>query len=183
MPFPLQHLTPRLQLHPPTPADAELVFARYSHDPQVARYLSWKPHRTVDETRTYLQQRIDDNAAGRWAGYLIFARDSGNLLGAVGGKMDGATLQFGYCLARDAWGRGYATEAARAFVAIALTLPEIWRVQALCAVANRASARVLEKVGLQFEGTLRRYMVLPNLGEAPRGVHCFAAVRDEQNSD
>ena len=44
--------------------------------------------------------------------------------------------------------------------------PAIWRVQAFCDVENRASARVLEKAGLTLEGTLRRYMVLPNLGDA-----------------
>lgn len=179
MPFPIEHFTERLHLRPITLADAERVFDRYCHDPRVTRYMSWKPHRTVEETRDYLRQRIDDNEAGRTAGYLIFLRDGDRLLGSVGGKIDGATVQFGYCLARDAWGHGFATEAARTFVAAAWTQPEIWRVQAFCDVENRTSARVLEKIALKHEGTLRRYMMLPNLGETPRDVHCYAAVRDD----
>jgi RimJ/RimL family protein N-acetyltransferase len=55
--------------------------------------------------------------------------------------------------------------------------PTIWRIQAFCDVENRASARVLEKAGLTFEGTLRRYMVLPNLSDAPRDMLCYAKVR------
>jgi RimJ/RimL family protein N-acetyltransferase len=100
------------------------------------------------------------------------------LLGSVGFGVKQHLVQFGYCLARDAWGQGYATEAARAIVATALADPAVWRVQAYCDVENPASARVLEKAGLTFEGTLRRYVVLPNLGDVPRDVHVYARVRD-----
>jgi RimJ/RimL family protein N-acetyltransferase len=58
-----------------------------------------------------------------------------------------------------------------------MTDPATWRIQAFCDIENRASARVLEKIGLTFEGTLHRYMILPNLGDAPRDVHCYARVR------
>jgi RimJ/RimL family protein N-acetyltransferase len=90
----------------------------------------------------------------------------------------GPIFQFGYCLARDAWGRGFATEAATAIVSKSLDQPEIWRVQAFCDVENRASARVLEKCGLVREGTLRRYMVMPNMSDIPRDMYCFAKVRE-----
>jgi RimJ/RimL family protein N-acetyltransferase len=55
----------------------------------------------------------------------------------------------------------------------------IWRVQAFCDLANRASARVLEKAGLTLEGTLRRYMVMPNLSAAPRDMLCYSKVRED----
>jgi RimJ/RimL family protein N-acetyltransferase len=141
--------------------------------------MSWTPHRSVDETREYLARCVSENAHGQTASYLIFSRKNGELLGSVGGRIQGTLIQFGYCLAQDAWGRGYATEAARAFVAAALNEPGIWRVQAYCDLENRASARVLEKAGLQLEGVLRRYIVLPNLGEVPRDVFLFASVRDD----
>ena len=87
-------------------------------------------------------------------------------------------MQFGYCLARDAWGQGFATEAASQFVTTALEQPELWRVQAFCDLDNPASARVLEKAGLTLEGTLRRHMVLPNLSDTPRDMLCYARVRE-----
>jgi RimJ/RimL family protein N-acetyltransferase len=170
-------LTERLLLRPPTLADAEQVFARYGQDAGVSRYMSWIPHRSIEDTVTFLRGIVTDNAEGRSYGFLIFSRSSGELLGSVGGAIEKHRMQFGYCLARDAWGHGYATEAARAFVAAALEIPGLWRVQAFCDVENTASARVLEKIGLEREGTLRRYMVLPNMGDRPRDVHCYAKIR------
>jgi RimJ/RimL family protein N-acetyltransferase len=160
--------------------DAEQIFARYGQDAAVSRYMSWTPHCSIEDTVTFLNKIVSDNAEGRSYGFLIFSRPSGGLLGSVGGAIEKHRMQFGYCLARDAWGRGFATEAARAFVDAALEIPELWRVQAYCDVENTASARVLEKIGLEREGTLRRYMVLPNLGDTPRDVHCYARVRSDK---
>lgn len=177
--FPDEILTQRLRLRPPGEADAEAIFARYAQDADVCRYMSWTPHRSIEDTLEYLGRIVRDNEQGTSAGYLIFSRDSGELLGSVGGGLQGAArMQFGYCLARDAWGRGYATEAARAFVAAAMNDPRIWRVQALCDLENRASGRVLEKAGLTLEGVLRRYLVMPNLGDAPRDMLCYATIRE-----
>jgi [ribosomal protein S5]-alanine N-acetyltransferase len=176
MAIPTEIETERLHLRPPCKSDAEELFARYGHDSQVCRYMSWTPHGSVDDTIAYLEGSIADEQVGKITARLIFARESGQLVGSVGGQWQGPRIQFGYCLARDAWGRGFATEAASAFVAAAMREPAIYRVQAFCDLENRASARVLEKIGLTLEGTLRRYLVLPNLGEEPRDVFCYAII-------
>jgi [ribosomal protein S5]-alanine N-acetyltransferase len=179
MAFPERLLTERLLLRPPTEADAESIFSRYGQDPEVCRFLSWRPHRSLDDTLDFLRRIVSQNREGTSAGYLIFSRNSGVLLGSVGGRIEESRLQFGYCLARDAWRQGFATEAARAFVGVALEQPAIWRVQAFCDLDNPASAGVLEKAGLKREGTLRRYMALPNLGDDPRDVWLYAKVRND----
>jgi RimJ/RimL family protein N-acetyltransferase len=61
-------------------------------------------------------------------------------------------------LAREAWGHGYATETARALVRAAFDQLSASRVYATCDVANRASARVLEKAGLRREAMLERHV-------------------------
>jgi [ribosomal protein S5]-alanine N-acetyltransferase len=181
--FPDEVFTPRLRLRPATEADAERMFSRYAQDHEVCRYMNWAPHRSIDETRAYLRRIIAESAQGESAGYLIVATESDELLGSIGGRIQGPLMHFGYCLARDAWGQGFATEVATAFVAAAMKEPQIWRVQAFCDVENRASARVLEKAGLSLEGTLRRYMVLPNLEDAPRDMLCYAKVREDGTND
>jgi RimJ/RimL family protein N-acetyltransferase len=62
----------------------------------------------------------------------------------------------GYVLASDAWGRGYATEATRALLDFGFQGLALHRIWATCDVENRASARVLEKIGMEQEGHLRQ---------------------------
>jgi RimJ/RimL family protein N-acetyltransferase len=178
MSAPKEILTNRLILRPPRESDAEQIFARYGQDPDVSRYMSWMPHQSIEDTLTFLRRIIVDNEAGRSCGYLIFSRGSGELMGSVGGAIDQHRMQFGYCLAKDGWGHGFATEAARAFVEAVFAHLPVLRIQAYCDVQNPASARVLEKAGLKLEGTLRSYLVMPNLGDAPRDVMMYAKVRE-----
>lgn len=170
--------TERLLLRPPTIDDAVSIFARYGQDPVVSRYMSWKPHRSLSDTHEFLEKLLTGIEKNTALGYLIFAEQTQQLLGSVGGELTGHRLGFGYCLARDAWGKGFATEAANAFVRAAWGIPSLIRVAAMCDVENTASARVLEKIGLTREGILRKYLVLPNLGDSPRDVYMYAAVRD-----
>jgi RimJ/RimL family protein N-acetyltransferase len=68
-------------------------------------------------------------------------------------------------------------EAVRPVVAWLLSQPEIYRVWAFCDLENTGSARVLEKVGMQREGVLRRWAVHPNVGDTPRDCVCFSIVK------
>jgi RimJ/RimL family protein N-acetyltransferase len=69
------------------------------------------------------------------------------------------------------------TEAARAVVDWALGQPGIYRVWAVCDVENAASTRVLEKVGMQREGVLRRWIIHPGVDAVPRDCYCYAIIK------
>jgi RimJ/RimL family protein N-acetyltransferase len=86
-------------------------------------------------------------------------------------------VDLGYVLERASWGKGYMTEAVRFLVDWAVSQPSIYRVWATCDVTNLASAHVLEKVGMQREGVLRRWIMHPNLSEEPRDCYCYALVK------
>lgn len=79
---------------------------------------------------------------------------------------------------RSEWGKGYATEACRAMVALGQSLG-FARIDARCHAAHEASARVLEKSGMTLEGVLRRYDMFPNLGAEPQDVRVYAWVRTD----
>lgn len=178
MSFPIEIQTERLLLLPFTEADAEEVFARYASDPVVTKFLTWPPHQSVEDTLVFLRQGIKMRAAGKMVVWLIRSREDNRVLGSVGGGVFGHYVQFGYCVAQDSWGQGFATEAARAAVAAYFTNDAICRIQAYCDLENMASARVLEKAGLEREGTLRRRIATENLGGEPRDVYLYARVRD-----
>ncbi len=166
--------TARLVLRRPVAADAEGVFARYASDPEVTRLMAWPRHRSVEDTRSFLA--FSDAEWERWpAGpYLIESREDGQLLGGTGFAFETPTVAAtGYVLARDAWGRGYATEALRAMVALAPALG-IRRLYALCHPTNAASVRVLEKGGFRSEGVVQRRGEFPNLDpEALADCLCY----------
>lgn len=144
--------TERLVLRRPRQADEPAIFSRYASDPEATRYMAWPTHRSLDDTRAFLQ--LSDGMWARWpeAGpYLVFARDGVTLLGSAGiGNDDALRAQAGYILARDAWGRGYATEALRASVEAARAAG-VRRLEAGVHVDHRASHRVLEKAGFVRE--------------------------------
>ncbi len=73
------------------------------------------------------------------------------------------------------------TEATGAVIAWITNLPDIYRVWATCDTENLPSAKVLEKVGLLCEGTLRCATIRPNLSSRPRDTFIFAKVRDTKS--
>ena len=168
--------TPRLVLRPPEFADCELILERYASDPEVTRYLGWPRHRTIDDTRAFVE--FSRHEWQRWpAGpYLAWSRD-GRLLGGTGLAFETPTrAATGYVLARDAWGCGLATEALAAMTALAGRLG-VRRLYALCHVAHEASWRVLERGGFTREGVLRRHSEFPNLAPGePADVFCYSRV-------
>lgn len=156
-------LTERLRLRRPAAADAEAIFSRYSSDPEVTRYMSWPTHRHLDDTRAFVAWSDADWARWPAGSYLVFARETGLLLGGTGltfrGPDEAAT---GYVLARDAWGRGYATECLHAMIGLAsqMGLPQL---EAVCHLSHHASAHVMEKCGMHRTGVLREHTEFPNL--------------------
>ena len=82
----------------------------------------------------------------------------------------------GYCFNRRYWGRGYATEAARAVVDFGFASLGLHRIFATCAPENTASARVLEKLGMRREGHMARHKWVRGRG---RDSCLYAVLEDE----
>jgi RimJ/RimL family protein N-acetyltransferase len=103
--------TTRLLFRPPRPEDARSIFERYAGDPEVTRYLGWPRHLSVEDTQAFVAFSQAEWGRSQVGPLLIFARDSGRLLGSSGMLLEGPhDAQTGYVFARDAWGFGYATE-------------------------------------------------------------------------
>ncbi len=170
-------VTPRLRLRPADAGDAPAIFEGYAQDPEVTRYLVWRPHRSIEETHAYLARCAEGWASETEYTWALVPREGGPLLGMIACRPNGHRADLGYVLARAHWGRGYMTEAVRAVVAWALGRPECHRVWAVCDVENGASARVMEKAGLEREGILRRWLIHPNRAAEPRDCLVYARVR------
>lgn len=170
--------TDRLRLRPLTFADAPTLFASYTGDADVARYLPWRLHSTPAETEAMIQNGAD--LAGRGEAYLLAVILPTNnspvgLLNLAGGD-HGVSIGFGF--APTHWGKGYGSEIIASILAWLLDQPAVWRVWGYCDAANEASERVMIRAGMQFEGTVRRFATHPNLSPEPRACKLFAAVRE-----
>lgn len=167
----------------PQPADAQAIFDRYASDPVATHFMSWPTHRSVADTRAFLAW--SDAEWDQWpAGtYLVFAREpAGLLLGSTG--LSFQTPDFavtGYIFAQDAWGKGFATETLAAMVDLARTIG-VKRLEAVCFASHRASARVMEKCGFQFDGVLPAHTPFPNIAPGDHfDVLSYSIRFDDQN--
>jgi [ribosomal protein S5]-alanine N-acetyltransferase len=166
---PLRVETARLILSPPTANDVPAIYQRYASDPDVTRFMSFPRHESLKRTEEFVAfsaQEWERAAAGP---YLIWSRADGSLLGGSGleCKNEGEAVT-GYVLAKDAWGRGYATEALNAVVGVASSLG-LQRLTACCHLEHRASQRVLEKCGFRREARACQ-STFPNLGPDAQSV-------------
>ena len=105
-----------------------------------------------------LRQHWERHGFGHWA---VEERDTGRFVGRTGLKrhpdwpLDPENTECGWLYARDVWGRGYATEAAREVVRFAIEDLERPEVISIAHPANAASRRVMEKAGLSYAGARR----------------------------
>jgi RimJ/RimL family protein N-acetyltransferase len=158
--------TERLLLRPGWTEDAPALLRAISDEGIVRNLASvpW-PYR-LDHAEAFLAtERRSDEAA-----LLIFRRtcEAPELVGTIGlGRRPNGETEFGYWIARPHWGKGYATEAGRAMVAIARHALRLETLHAGHFLDNPASGRVLEKIGFRPTGVVAPRFSAGRGGMAP----------------
>ena len=169
--------TERLILRKPSLEDAPAIFAGWTQDKEVTRYLTWHPHQTMEQTEQFIQSCLDAWMHETRFPYMITLKESDDIVGMIDPRIEGHKVGIGYVAARVHWSKGYITEATRAIIEWAFRQPSIYRVYATTDVENLASQRVLEKVGMQCEGILRKHIVHPNVSDVPRDSYMYAIIK------
>lgn len=145
---------PRVLLRPILPEDARGVFA-YASDPAVTEFLTWETHQDLSDSVAFIERALADT---QMITRVIQVEDwVAGCIGLTPVLRAFRTAEVGYVLHRAFWGRGYAVEAATLLLGFGFENLRLNRIEALCAVSNRRSLRVLEKLGMHREGTLREY--------------------------
>jgi RimJ/RimL family protein N-acetyltransferase len=138
-------------LHPVEEDDAEFL-QRLVNDPDIRRGIGTTEPTSLAAEREYVE------SVGDGEGTQFLVRADGERVGTIGLHDVIATHgngEVGYFFAPDAWGNGYATDATRTVVEYAFDERRLHKVYARTFAFNDASARVLEKVGFEHEGTHR----------------------------
>jgi RimJ/RimL family protein N-acetyltransferase len=140
-------VTERLLLRPGWIEDAPALAAAIGHQ-EIAHRLARVPWPYSEgDAESFLNEPSDPLRPH----FLICLRSNNRLIGGIGLSGD-IEAELGYWIARDHWGRGYATEAGRAVLALADSSLRLPRIRARRAIDNAASAKVLRKLGFHPTG-------------------------------
>ncbi|MBZ6077033.1 GNAT family N-acetyltransferase [Microvirga puerhi] len=169
--------TERLVLRRPRLDDAQAIFEGYASRADVVRYLRWRPHESVEDTRQFLRFVGAAWDRGDEFSYAICLAQEDAPIGMIGIHPAGTRVVFGYVIGPSHWGQGYTAEALSVLVEWSLAQEGIWRAGAYCDIENPASGRVMEKAGMTYEGILKRWSVHPNVAQEPRDCLSYSKVR------
>jgi RimJ/RimL family protein N-acetyltransferase len=147
--------TERLILRRFTPDDVEELLALRT-DPEVRRYLGDQSRERVEQRLLYYISHYEPHGFGVWG---VVSKATGALIGWCGLLfLDGTDeVEVGYGVAREYWGQGLMTEAARASLRYGFERAGLKRIVAIAIPENTASRRVMEKLGMRYEKEARFY--------------------------
>lgn len=152
--------TERLILRKMCVEDAQDMY-EYSKKPEVTEYLTWSPHPDEVYTRNYLSYLATRYRVGDFYDWAITLKESGKMIGTCGFTRFDFTndvAEVGYVLNPEYWGCGIAAEALLEVIKFGFLNLDIHRAEGKYIEGNEKSRRVMEKVGMKFEGIRRESM-------------------------
>jgi len=141
--YPIQ--TPRLYLRQFMITDVPRAYDNWMSDGDVAEFLTWEPHRSVEETERTIRNWIFLYEAGTMDWCITLKHEPIGSITAVQDFPGKGYCELGYCIAKDHWGKGYMTEAVRAVTGYIFQNTDYTWIQARCDSENHGSKRCLEK--------------------------------------
>jgi len=150
--------TDRLLLRKIQLTDAEDLFA-YGSTEAVTRNVTWYPYENLEDAKKFITHVHAYYEAGKPAPWAIEHQETGKMIGTVGFgnvKEEHFVTEIAYAISEDFWGKGYTTEAVKEMLRIGFEELGFIRIEAQCLPENVASERVMQKVGMTYEGTLRK---------------------------
>ena len=133
----------------------------YARLPSVTEYLTWEPHASPEETKEYLIYVAQRYRTGDFYDWSVICREDGHMIGTCGFTSFNCPAdsgEIGYVLNPAYRGRGLATEAADAVLGFGFEHLSLHRIEAHFIQGNDASRRLMERVGMRFEGFARESM-------------------------
>ena len=177
----------RLTLREMKSNDTEDMY-EYSKDPSVTKYLLWREMKDKRYVRRYLKfvkRRYKNGGYYDWA--VIYNGGDPSMPDSYAGRMIGtcgfASLdlenlcgEIGYVLNPAVWGNEIALEAARLVIKFGFEELGLQRIEARYMTGNDASVRVMEKLGMKYEGVHRSYMLVKGIR---RDIGVYSILRSE----
>jgi ribosomal-protein-alanine N-acetyltransferase len=174
--------TERLILRRITLDDAEDMFYGWANDPRISEYMTWSPHADIEVTKQvisyWLKCMEEGSSPHNWC--IVF-KETGKAIGTIGvheGSKRTRTGYAGYCISHAYWNKGIMTEALSAVCDYLFDETDYNRIEAVHDIENPSSGRVMEKVGMRYEGIKRQGCMNGN-GKFV-DVGCYAILKEDR---
>lgn len=152
-------ITERLNLRRFTADDAEMMYTNWASEDKVTEFLTWPTHTSPDVSRFVLQSWTEAYEKPDYYQWGIELRETGELIGSIAVveiRESTFAADIGYCIGSKWWGRGIMPEAAKAVIKYLFEEIGFERIAACHASDNPKSGRVMQKIGMRYEGTHRK---------------------------
>lgn len=142
----------RIRLRPIQLSDAEDMY-EYASDEETTRYV-FDAHQSLEDTKENIAKYFMAQPLGK---YVIELKEINKMIGTIDLRVeeDHKKAEMGYTLNKHYWGKGYTTEAGQLMLGLGFEVLDLQRVFAFYDHRNAASGRVMEKLGMTYEGTFR----------------------------
>ena len=151
--------TDRLILRAVTKEDLPALYT-YASNPEVAKYTMWQPHRSIKDTEEffehYILKKYADEETEPFA--ITLKENPDKMIGTMGClwvSRNSEVMELAYAIAQDFWGQGIMSEAAREVIDYSFKNNEVNKITACFKSENIGSGRVMEKIGMSYDGCLR----------------------------
>lgn len=149
--------TQRLTLRPFRQEDADAMYANWQSDDEVTKYLTWPSHDSIEVTKMVLADWLSHyNEKDFYLWAIEFEGEPIGSISVVGHDHRVGKAEIGYCIGKNWWHRGIMTEALRAVMDYLFDEVGFHRVEACHDPRNPHSGAVMQKCGMEYEGTLRQ---------------------------
>ena len=129
--------------------DAQFMFNNWASDLEVTKYLTWNPHKSIDDSKEFIKYLIDTNKTD----LAICDRATNEVIGSIANVKENADFsvcEIGYCLSRKYWNQGVMTEVLDAYLDDLFNHKNYLVVEAEHMIENTRSAQVMIKCGFRF---------------------------------
>lgn len=154
--------TERIRLRRLSKEDANDIF-EYAKNENTAQFLPWYSHRVKQDSVKFVDSVLENYSKGYVAPWGVELKKNNKIIGTAGFtnvNVVNNSAEFGFVISEGYRNKGFATEAAKIVLEYGFTELDIHRIEAHCDERNEASSRVLTKIGMKYEGTLRdRYFL------------------------
>lgn len=150
--------TDRLILRKIKKEDAYQAFENWTNDELVTRYVTWNPHKNVENTLKLFEIWENNYEMEHTYKWIVELKDTGEVIGTIDvvrKNIEQKTAEIGYCYGSKYWNKGYGTEALKKVLDFLFNEVGFEVIYACHVIDNVGSGRVMEKAGLIYEATLK----------------------------